>query len=249
MIKLRREKTTLRALLLLLLLTSALMFSLYIMANDDGKQSATRFEWGPVVGGDEFDGSSLDPATWYIVEGAGHMGNGRRAASQVKVAPGVLTITGLSDGTTGCIGMRQARQYGRWEVRMRVPPGSNQYHPVLILWPNDDKWPQNGEVDYAEADSTAARIIQFNYLSDNTGVPVWKHGERPIDTSQWHNYAVEWTPTAMRGYIDGTLFFEDTDRTRLPPVPMRQTIQLDWFPQGNETGKSVMEIAWVRLYN
>jgi beta-glucanase (GH16 family) len=228
---------------LLVLLSSALV------ADDDDMQAATRFDWGPVVGGDEFDGSSLDPATWYVVEGAGHMGDGQRAASQVDVADGVLTITGSSNGTTGCIGMRQARQYGRWEARMRVPPGGNQYHPVLILWPNDDKWPQGGEVDYAEAASTKAPIMQFNYLSDNTGAPVWTHGERAIDISQWHNYAVEWTPTAMRGYIDGILFFEDTDRTRLPPVPMRQTIQLDWFPQGNKTTKSIMKVDWIRLYN
>ena len=214
----------------------------------DRSQAAVVHGWGAVRGGDEFDGSELDLSRWYAVDGAGHQGNGRRTGSQVTVADGVLTITGLADGTTGCIGMTQAQQFGRWEARMRVPGGGPTYHPVLILWPADDRWPDGGEIDYAEARGANSRAIEFNYLSSSSGRPEWTAGERDLDLTEWHNYAVEWTPETVRGYVDGELFFEDRSVARLPPGPMRQTIQLDWFPDEGQTVESSMQVDWVRMY-
>jgi hypothetical protein len=63
------------------------------------------------------------------------------------------------------------------------------------------------------------------------------------------NYAVEWTSTGIRGYIDGTLWFTDTNPAHLPPRSMHQTIQLDWFPSGaTSTRPSAMNVAWMRYY-
>jgi licheninase len=73
---------------------------------------------------------------------------------------------------------------------------------------------------------------------------------RTIDITQWHNYAVEWTSTGIRGYIDGTLWFTDTNPAHLPPRSMHQTIQLDWFPSGaTSTRPSAMNVAWMRYYS
>lgn len=66
--------------------------------------------------------------------------------------------------------------------------------------------------------------------------------------TRWHNYAVEWTPRHISGYIDGVRFFSDTNRSHLPPGAMHQTIQLDWFPDGTRTKRSHMKIAWIRVY-
>jgi hypothetical protein len=53
-----------------------------------------------------------------------------------------------------------------------------------------------------------------------------------IDTTQWHNYAVDWQPDGITGYIDGVQWFRTTNVGYLPPGPMHQGIQLDWFPDG-----------------
>jgi beta-glucanase (GH16 family) len=75
------------------------------------------------------------------------------------------------------------------------------------------------------------------------------HSYAATDLTQWHDYAVEWTATGIRGYIDGTKFFEDTNLSHLPPGAMHQTIQLDWFPSGTTaTTPSSMNVAWVRQY-
>ena len=67
--------------------------------------------------------------------------------------------------------------------------------------------------------------------------------------AQWHNYAVEWTSTGVRGYVDGALWFTDTTTSHIPPRSMHQTIQLDWFPSGaTSTRPSAMNVAWMRYY-
>ena len=51
------------------------------------------------------------------------------------------------------------------------------------------------------------------------------------DATQWHNWAVEWTPTYIATYLDGKEWWR-TERTEIfPPGPMHLCIQLDWFPR------------------
>lgn len=70
-----------------------------------------------------------------------------------------------------------------------------------------------------------------------------------IDSTQWHNYAVEWKPDGITGYIDGVQWFRTTNVGYLPPGPMHQTIQLDWFSDGTTLKPSWMEVDWVRVYD
>jgi beta-glucanase (GH16 family) len=72
---------------------------------------------------------------------------------------------------------------------------------------------------------------------------------KSIDTTHWHNYAVDWQPEEITGYIDGIEWFRSTNVAHQPPGSMHQTIQLDWFPDGTTLKKSWMEIDWVRVYD
>ena len=202
--------------------------------------------WGTPVDGDEFNGAALDTSRWGAYDGPGHNGNGKRRPSQIAVANGVMTMSGTADGTTGGMEFKRDRLYGRWETRMQVPPGDSRYHPVLILWPDAEDWPQGGEVDYAETAAGASSVDFFlHYGASNKQTMASK----TIDITQWHNYAVEWTSTGIRGYIDGTLWFTDTTTSHIPPRSMHQTIQLDWFPSGaSSTRPSSMNVAWMRYY-
>jgi len=213
----------------------------------DGTQAATTLGWGPQADGDEFEGSAVDTAKWGLYNSPGHAGEGLRRPSQISVKGGILTIAGTSNGTTGGMAMEQGRKYGRWEARMQIPKGDFRYHPVLILWPDAEDFPVGGEVDYAETTTAASKIDFFlHYSSQNKTTTA----SRAVDLTSWHNYAVEWTPTGIRGYIDGVQFFSDLDPTHLPPRSMHQTIQLDWFPSGAApTTPSSMNVAWVRIYD
>lgn len=218
---------------------------------DDGVQAAVVHSWGASTGGDEFNGTAVDRAKWGVYDGAGHDGNGCRCPAQVTEGDGMLTITGLPNGDTGGLAWRHGQTYGRWEARMRVTQDDireQPYHPVLILWPDSDKWPAGGEIDYAETDAGANSIGAFLHYADRTPNGGQESFTTAVDISQWHNYAVEWTSGHISGYLDGRLWFSTTDAFVQPPGPMHATIQLDDFFTSGALNKALMQVAWIRLY-
>jgi beta-glucanase (GH16 family) len=163
------------------------------------------------------------------------------------VANGVATVSGDSAGTTGGMSAKFAKQkYGRWETRMKTNQRDPEYHPVLILWP-DTKSSTCAEIDYAESTSETALVKFFlHYACSGSGKQTY--AAKAVDTTQWHNYAVEWTPTGITGYIDGVKTFTDTNPAHQPSGTMHQTLQLDWFPDGTSLTPSQMQVDWVRVY-
>jgi licheninase len=215
----------------------------------DGTQAAVVFGWGPVVAGDEFSYTGApNPLKWGVYNSPGHAGNGIRSPNAWSVDGSVVTVSGDSAGTTGGMSAKFAQQqYGRWEVRMKTSARDPKYHPVLILWPNNNTSPNCAEIDYAEGTSDTSRIKFFLHYACS-GSNFQTQAAQPIDTTQWHNYAVQWSPSGITGYIDGVQWFTDTDPAHQPTVGMHQTIQLDWFPDGTATLPSQMQVDWIRVY-
>ena len=220
-----------------------------VAATSDGSQAATARGWGAVVAGDEFSKAGAPDSTkWSVFKGSGHAGNGVRSPQAWSVANGVATVSGDSAGTTGGMSAKFAQQkYGKWETRMRTNARDPEYHPVLILWPNNNTSPNCAEIDYAEGSTNTAQIKFFLHYACG-GSNFQTTAAKTIDTTQWHNYAVEWTPAGITGYIDGVKTFSDTNPAHLPSVGMHQTLQLDWFPDGSATKPSQMQVDWVRVY-
>ncbi|MER5674806.1 glycoside hydrolase family 16 protein, partial [Pseudonocardia alni] len=210
-----------------------------------GSGSAARaLGWGTPSRVDEFDGTGPGPG-WSVYDGPGHAGNGRRTPAAVAVSGGALTITGDGDGNSGGMAWTPGSRYGRWEARMRVPAGDPSYHAVLLLWPDAENWPVGGEVDFMEnADPTRRRTDFFlHYGASNSQL----HDAVTVDATQWHDWAVEWAPDHVTGYLDGRPWFTTTDTSVLPPGSMHMTVQLDWFGGGSPQPSS-MQLDWVRFY-
>ncbi|HZH18267.1 MAG TPA: DNRLRE domain-containing protein [Archangium sp.] len=214
----------------------------------DGTTAAATHGWGTPVARDEFNYTGApDPAKWSVYDSAGHAGNGIRSPSQLAVDGSKLVITGTAEGTTGGMAAKfDRRKYGRWEVRMALPHGDNEYHGVSILWPDSENWPCDGEIDYAENLGDRSVMNFFHHYSCSNSQT---SASRPVDTTQFHNYAVEWTASGIIGYLDGVKWFEDLDPSHLPPGPMHQTLQLDWFPDTTANGGAQMLVDWVRVYD
>lgn len=217
-----------------------------VVARSTASSAAYRYNWGKVVAGDEFSYTGLPKSTkWSLYNSKGQSGHGVRRPSQWHVDGSAAVVTGLSNGRTGGMSMKYGQKYGRWELRMKSNKRDSEFHTAAMLWP-DRKTPSTcPEVDYLESTHDTAKVKFFLHYGC---APRQTYAVKKIDTTVWHNYAVDWTPSRMTGYIDGVKWFTDTSTSHLPKGSMHQTIQLDWFPDGTSLHQSQMSIAWIRVY-
>ena len=201
--------------------------------------AAAAYGWGAPNRSDDFDDPSL--AGWNLYNGPGHDGNGRRTPSAVSVADGVLTITGDPQGNSEGMSWSPGQTYGRWEVCVRSPAASANYHSVLLLWPARSG---GGEIDYMEiADPTRQRVDAFVHYGSNRQ----EAGHIGIDATQWHSWAVEWSPDRIATFVDGAQWWETTNTAHIPTGLMRMCMQLDNF--GGDVSQGGQQIVdWARQY-
>jgi hypothetical protein len=157
------------------------------VAATSGSQAATARGWGAVVAGDEFSKAGAPDSTkWSVFKGTGHAGKGVRSPQAWSVANGVATVSGNSAGTTGGMSAKFAQQkYGKWETRMRTNARDPKYHPVLILWPNNNTSPNCAEIDYAEGSTNTTQIKFFLHYACG-GSNFQTTAAKTIDTTQWN---------------------------------------------------------------
>lgn len=236
--------------------------------------AAARNGWGAPLPqwSDEFDyGSTQKPAVpkqdrWKLAGGGvdkcwpGHAKNGKRCDKNTRVFGGVLRQTGEENGDSGWLASRYGQRYGRWEARVRSQGiGENndrQYHPLLILWPDSEEHPEDGEYDFLENGAPGEECAEaFIHYPHDPDVPVQQKFAQKcgVDLSQWHNIAVEWTPDHVRGFVDGVQWYSFSGgandiRKCIQCAPsMHQTIQLDNF-YGSDLQRAVYEVDWARVY-
>jgi beta-glucanase (GH16 family) len=206
--------------------------------------------WRP-VGGDEFNGSALDTSAWNAYDSAGGFGTGYRRPEAISQSEGTLKITAKGD-VSGGMGHRFGQLYGRWEFRARTGAGRG-FGSAVLLWPDSEKWPADGELDIMEVPGENRDLAHFVvHWSEQNKV----HGTAvPGDYTQWHTFAVEWLPDRITWYVDGVKQYENTDKAAIPTTPMHLTIQLDqgpkanWIPARDETtpAEVELEVDWVRI--
>jgi len=174
-------------------------------------EAAIRFNW-QLQDHDEFDGAALGPQ-WGPYSGETTGGVGRHDPANLHVADGMLSIVGHGLSSGG-LAWNAGQLYGRWEVRARTQQAAG-YSDVLILWPDAEDWPVGGEIDFMEIPKPARNDDNFtlHYGTHNSQNGTHVEG----DFTQWHNYAVEWLPDHVAGFVDGQEVFRSTDRRQLPP--------------------------------
>jgi len=202
----------------------ALLFALLVLAPQ------ARASWS-LVWSDEFDGAALDAANWTVAVGNGcpslcGWGNNELQyyrAENLAVGGGYLTITakrenyGGSQFTSGRLHTRSKASflYGRMEMRAKLPTGGGVW-PAFWMMPQDDVyggWAASGELDIMESSNNTTSV----------GGALHYGGEWPSNTStstsytpgynfsdDFHTYAVEWEPDAIRWYVDDHLFMTRT---------------------------------------
>jgi len=212
----------------------------------DGVTAAAKYGWQTPSGTTNFtDRSAL--WDWYVYNGPGNGGYGRRTPDAISFANNIMTITADAQGNTGGLAWWPGQKYGAWEARVKAPAGASGYNPVMLLWPDSENWPTDGEMDFMEIQRDGQRQhveASLHYSPTNQSIT----SNVKVDATQWHNYAVEWTPSKIVAYVDGVPFFTTTDTSKFPPGSMHMTIQLDIASADIAQGAQMM-VAWARRYS
>lgn len=232
----------------------------------NGTEAAVRYGWGTPLPqwSDEFDYSGQpDPAKWSEADECWpnpHNPEGQRCASATRVDGGKMIETGFANGTTGWMQSDWSTKYGRWEARVRsrntAASNGKTYHALLIVWPDHNLWPQEGEYDFLENFAPGESCPEAFMHYPSSDKEQQKHFEKTgcaTPLSEWHNVAFEWTPDYVRGFLDGVEWFRlagGANSVRRDIQTMASghlTMQFDNF-DGLGMTPGTFEMDWLRVY-
>ncbi|GAA3924639.1 family 16 glycosylhydrolase [Actinoplanes auranticolor] len=236
----------------------------------DGDQAAVRHNWGTARAdfSDEFEYVGAPDATKWSqskpsCDPTPHHADALRCPEKTTVDNGRLIMTGSADAKSGWVGNKWKTTHGRWEARVRskntASSNGKQHHPLLLIFPSDNSWPINGEYDFLENMAPGEQCAQaFLHYPHDEDVDVQQVRKVQTDCgaplSEWHNFAFEWTPDHIRGFIDGKEWYTlsgggNSIRRDIETMNNgRLTIQLDNF-DGKGITPAMFEVAWVRVYD
>ncbi|QCR23298.1 glycoside hydrolase [Pontibacter sp. SGAir0037] len=243
------------------------------------EDKAWTFETTPVWA-DEFEYTGQpDPAKWGYDIGGGGWGNNELQYYSDKrensnVANGLLTITARKEASNS-MQYTSARVisknkgdflYGRVEVKAKLPTGRGTW-PAIWMLPTDwayGNWPKSGEIDIMEHvgyDQNRVHItVHTEAYNHGIGTQVGQNKVVSTASTAFHLYRIDWTPYAIRGFIDNEQIFEfvnDGKGYRSWPFDKRFHILLNLAVGGNWGGAEgvdpdiypkSMEIDYVRVY-
>jgi beta-glucanase (GH16 family) len=226
-------------------------------SQDDKARSAVPNDPGPEwkrVTAEDFDSFRSDAYGTY--DSVGAFGNGLRRSSAISVSGGALNITARNGNVSGGMAHKLDRTYGRWEFRARTDKGRG-FGSAILLWPESERFPQDGEIDIMEVPSETRDRAHFIVHFAGPGGSDKVYGSYAEDDfSQWHTFAVDWLPDRIVYYVDGVERFRVTDRNIIPDKPMHLAMQFDqgpkkdWIPAPDATTPPAfsLQVDWLRVY-
>ena len=217
---------------------------------------------------------SLDD--WWYETGAGGWGNNelqeyvagsKNGEDLAFISDGTLKIQAKKiGGTVYSIRMNTKRswQYGWFEARLKVTDAQGSWPAFWMMPQNYKTWPGDGEIDIMEyAISTQGKDKSSSSIHCNAYN--WPKGTQKTHVqavsnaaTEYHVYALEWTASEMKFYIDGKqhLLFKNEGKgydTWPFDAPFYLKFNLAWG--GNMGGKvnetmlpATYEIDYVRVF-
>ncbi len=188
-----------------------------------------------LIWSDEFNGkngSQLDPSKWTYDIGGNGWGNHEleyytNRRENARIENGNLVITAREEPYRGPNGAEFdytsarlktqglfSQAYGRFEARIKLPAGQGLWPAFWMLGDNfaSAGWPKCGEIDIMENVGKEPGInhgslhgpSSTNATSDLTATISLPAGQTL--SNDFHVYAVEWQPDAIRFYLDANLY-------------------------------------------
>jgi beta-glucanase (GH16 family) len=237
---------------------------------------------------DEFngpDGSPVDSSKWVLETGGNGWGN--QELEYYTTRPqnayqqgGNLIIKVLAEKYTGPDGVARdytsarlktlgkfSQKYGRFEARIKIPYGQGIWPAFWMMGDDIEKkgWPKGGEIDIMENIGKEPGMVHGTihgpgYSGANgIGAPFeLPAGQRFAD--DFHLYGVEWTPKAIRLYVDDHLY-EALTPANLPKgtkwvydhpffLLLNVAVGGEWpgSPDASTSFPQIMLVDYVRVY-
>ncbi|MBB3111656.1 beta-glucanase (GH16 family) [Paenibacillus phyllosphaerae] len=177
-----------------------------------------------LVWSDEFNGTSIDANNWSFETGTGSGGWGNNEleyytnrAENARIENGNLVIEARKESYGG-MNYTSARlktqgkksfKYGRIEARIKMPVGQGLWPAFWTLGSdiNTVGWPKSGEIDIMEHVNSEGNTHGYIHWDVN-GHATYGGASHAVDVTQYHVYSIEWTPSAIKWFIDGVQFRE-----------------------------------------
>ncbi|MBN2446314.1 MAG: glycoside hydrolase family 16 protein [Phycisphaerae bacterium] len=209
--------------------------TLYVGAMLAGLALCTPLAGGQtLIWSDEFDGPSIDRSTWTYNVGTHGFGNGELQYHTARpenayIDSGNLVIEARRESYLNNLQFTSSRlvthgrlafTYGTLEARIKLPDVDNGLWPAFWLLGNNIgqmPWPACGELDIMEVGSHDAylagvvnRRVGAHAFWDYQGSQADYGGSVNYLTdlySDYHLFALEWTPTSISTSLDGVTFW------------------------------------------
>lgn len=241
-------------------------------------------EWS-IVWSDEFDGSEVDTSKWVYDFGDWGWGNNElqyytaNREENARIENGNLIIEARkndngNEWTSARLTTRgkESFLYGKIEFKAQVPGGKGNWAAGWTLgdsYADELSWPYCGEIDIME--SVGYEVVKetgngIAHCSVHTPAYYFKINNQITATKditnitgEYHTYAVEWTPSEIRGYVDGEQYYvyDKTANELEWPFAKPQNIILNLAMGGGWGGAQGMDetltsqkliIDYVRVY-
>ena len=216
---------------------------------------------------DEFDGQALDLDKWNLTDPWGRERNHELQAyvtNAFEVKGGILRIRAEKGEafyggkprsfTSGMMSTYRKfnQQYGRFEIRCRVPKGKGMW-PAFWLLPEPQGWPP--EIDVMEILGHEPKKV---YMTQHFQDEQRKHKSDggswtgPDFSADFHEFAVEWSPERVVWYVDGVERFrsEKSNPHRKMFMLVNLAVGGNWPGAPDEVTKfpAALEVDYVRAY-
>lgn len=216
---------------------------------------------------DEFNGTALNLTNWSPNDPWGRERN-RELQAYVKdafeVRDGILHVKAdkgqafyagkQRDYTSGMMSTygKFSQEYGRFEIRCRVPAGKGMW-PAFWLLPDPLGWPP--EIDVLEVLGHEPTKLYMTHHFRQAQGGRGSHGGSwvgPDFSAGFHEFAVEWSPQAIVWFVDGVERFR-SEKT-IPQGKMYMLVNLavggDWPGAPDEKTKlpASFDVDYIRAY-
>lgn len=163
-------------------------------------------------------------------------------------AGGVPLGAALVPTIPGATGRDGGQRYGRYVIRFRADavPG---YKVVILLWPDSEAWPHDGEIDFPEADLNSNIWGHVHHQGGTSGNDETGFRTSTMYARGWHTAAINWMPGHVTLQLDGRTI--GNTRTRIPDTPMHLVIQAETATDGSVPPPSAagnFQVDWLVVY-